>query len=112
MVGIILGGQLRLQSGNRFIGQIVQLCPNQLPAGIPQRNQRFDTGQCAGAGLHGAHFGIFTVINCVGFNNIAKISRVRVGVERVAFLLRVLPVIGQRVLGLQICKGRVKLTFQ
>lgn len=100
MVGIILDGQLRLQSGNRFIGQIVQLCSNQFSAGIPQRNQSFDTGQCAGAGLHGAHFGIFAVINCVGFNNIAEISRVGVGVERVAFLLRVLPVIRQCILGL------------
>ena len=112
MVGIILGAQLRLQSSNRFIGQIVQLCPNQLPAGIPQRNQRFDTGQCAGAGLHSTHFGIFAVINCVGFNNIAEISCVWVGIERVTFLVRILPVIRQRVLGLQICKGRVKLTFQ
>ena len=112
MVGIILGGQLRLQSSNRFIGQIVQLCPNQLPAGIPQRNQRLDAGKRGGADLHGAHFGIFAVINCVAFNNIAKISCVWVGIERVAFLLRVLPVIRQRVLGLQICKDRVKLAFQ
>ena len=112
MVGIILGGQLRLQSGNRFIGQIIQLCPNQLPAGIPQRNQRFDTGQCAGAGLHGAHFGILAIINCVIFNNIAEISRVGVGIERAAFLLLVFVVIRQRVLALQIGKGRVKLTFQ
>ena len=89
-----------MQGGNRFIRQIVQLCPNQLPAGIPQRNQRLDAGKRGGAGLHGAHFGIFAVINCVGFNNIAEISRVGVGVERVAFLLRVLPVIRQCILGL------------
>ena len=44
VVGIILSGQLRLQSGNRFIGQIVQLCPNQLPAGITQWDQRLDAG--------------------------------------------------------------------
>ena len=89
-----------MQSGNRFIGQIVQLCLNQLPAGITQMNQRLDAGKRGGAGLYGAHFGIFTVINCVGFNNIAEISCVWVSVERVAFLLRVLPVICQRVLGL------------
>ena len=100
MVGIILGGQLRLQSSNRFIRQIVQLCPNQLPAGIPQRNQRLDAGKRGGADLHGAHFGIFAVINCVVFNNVAEISRVGVGVERVTFLLRVLPVIRQCILGL------------
>ena len=93
MVGIILGGQLRLQSGNRFIGQIVQLCPNQLPAGIPQRNQRLDAGKRGGAGLHSTHFGIFAVINCVVFNNITEISCVWVGIERVTFLVRVLPVI-------------------
>ena len=111
MVGIILGGQLRLQSGNRFIGQIVQLCPNQLPAGIPQRNQRLDAGKRGGAGLHSTHFGIFTVINCVVFNNIAEISRIGVCVERIAFRLRVLTVICQRVLGLQIGKSCIKLTF-